>query len=48
MFRVGKDLLGLSHLDQFTHIEKCGLITDTPCLLHVVRNDHNGILFFNS
>src|SRR5678815_1238787 len=43
---IRKDLLGLVELDHFTEQEESGELCDARSLLHIVSDDHNGVLLF--
>jgi len=45
-FRVFKYLLRGAVFYQFTQIHKAGIICCSDCLLHIVRDNDNGIVFF--
>lgn len=44
MAGVGKDLISLTYLDQFTQVKTGGSLTYSCCLLHGVSNDCDGII----
>ena len=43
-FWICEDALRVIHLDQFTLEKERRLVTASGCLLHVMRNNHNGVL----
>ena len=45
LFGTGENLRRRAELDQFAQVEKCCVIGCTRCLLHIMRNDHNRVVF---
>src|SRR6185312_9611089 len=45
LFGTGENLRGWAELDQFAHVEKGCVIGCTRCLLHIMRNDDNRVVF---
>ena len=43
---VHEDLVGLSILDELAEVKEGGAIGDTGGLLHVMRDDDDGIVLF--